>query len=319
MGRESTIEKICVYGIGGVGGYFGSKIADAITNGAGKKYKSYFIARGAHLEAIQHNGITLVSPERTIVGKPNQAADDINQIPDPDLILICVKSYDLDNVVKAIEPKVKEETIIIPLLNGADIYDRIRANLSTGIVLPACVFVGTHIERPGVIQQNGGDGRILFGQDPQYKTFCPDSVIKTFNDLGINCQYNDTPSPAIWSKYIFIASFGLVTVHTGMCLGEIMEDTAAKKYVREIMHEIFEIARAKGIELPTDIIEKSINRANDFPYDTRTSYQRDVESRGKINEGDLYGGTIVKEGKSLGVPTPVTSSIYSEIQSRWIG
>lgn len=314
-----TFEKICIYGIGGVGGYFGGRIAHAIAESAGKGYKSYFIARGAHLEAIKRDGIKVVSPERTIVGKPNIATDDFNQIPDPDLILICVKSYDLDTVVKSIEPKVNEKTIIIPLLNGADIYNRIRANLSTGIVLPACVFVGTHIQKPGVILQNGGDGRILFGKDPEHKTFHPDPVISIFNDFGVNCQWNENPFPAIWSKYIFIASFGLVTVSTGKCLGEIMEDTAAQKCVREIMQEIFAIAQTKGIELPSDIIEKSMNKARDFPYDTKTSYQRDVEWKGKINEGDLYGGTIIKEARSLGIPTPVTSSIYSEIQNRCIG
>lgn len=319
MRQESTIEKICVYGIGGVGGYFGSKIASAITASAGNKYKSYFIARGAHLEAIKRDGIKVVSPERQIVGNPDIATDDITQIPDPDLILVCVKSYDLDDVVKAIAPKVKENTVIIALLNGADIYDRIRANLSSGIVLPACVFVGTHIEKPGVIVQNGGDGRILFGKDPEHKAFEPDAVIRAFSDFGIGCQWNENPFTAIWSKYIFIASFGLVTAYTGKCLGEIMDDTAAQKYVLEIMQEIFKIAKAKGIELPSDMIEKSISKAREFPYDTKTSYQRDVELKGNINEGDLYGGTIIKEGKSSGIPTPVTSSIYSEIQKRWIG
>ena len=82
--------------------------------------------------------------------------------------------------------------------------------------------------------------------------------------------------------------------------------------MKDKTQEIFNIAYAKGIELPSDIIEKSIYKARDFPYDTKTSYQRDVEWKGKINEGDLYGGTIIKEGRSLGIPTPVTSSIYSE-------
>lgn len=316
MRQGPAIEKICIYGIGGVGGYFGGKIAHAIAGSAEKKYKSYFIARGPHLEGIKRDGIKVVSPEQTIIGKPNQATDEIKKIPDPDLILICIKSYDLDQVVKSIKSKVKDETIIIPLLNGADIYNRIRVNLNSGIVLPACVFVGTHIEKPGVIQQNGGDGRILFVKDPEYKNFDPDNVIRTFNDLGINCQWSDNPFPAIWSKYIFIASFGLVTVHTGKCLGEIMEDTNAKGIVRAIMQEILNIANKKGIELPPDIVGESINKANNFPYGTRTSYQRDVESKGKINEGDLYGGTIINEGKALGIPTPVTSSIYSEIQNR---
>lgn len=316
MSQDQTIERICVYGIGGVGGYFGGKIAHAINESTATKYESYFIARGAHLEVIKRDGITVISPEQKIIGKPDQATDDIQKIPDPDLILICVKSYDLDEIVKSIESKVKNKTIIIPLLNGADIYDRIRLNLNSGIVLPACVFVGTRIEKPGVIQQNGGDGRILFGKDPRYKTFDPANVIKTFNDMGIDCHWDDNPFPAIWSKYIFIASFGLVTVQTGKCLGEIMDDPSAKESVREIMKEISNIAQKKGIVLPADIIEESIDKAHNFPYDTKTSYQRDVESKGRINEGDLYGGTIVNEGKALGIPTPVTGSIYAQIQNR---
>lgn len=319
MSQESAIEKICVYGTGGIGGYFGGKIAHAIDSSAGTKYKSYFIARGAHLEVIKRDGIKVITPEQTIIGKPNQATDDIKEIPDLDLILICVKSYDLDKVVKSIESKVKDKTIVIPLLNGADIYDRIRVNLNSGFVLPACVYISTHIEKPGVVQQDGGDGRILFGKDPKYKTFDPDKVIRTFNDMGINCQWNENPFPAIWSKYIFIASFGLVSVHTGKCLGEIMEDAAAKEIVRAIMREIFNIAQEKGIEFPPNIIEEAINKANFFPYDTKTSYQRDVEFKGKLNEGDLYGGTIISEGKALGIPTPVTSSIYAEIQNRFVG
>lgn len=318
MSKEPIIEKICVYGIGGVGGYFGGKIAHAIAESGGIKYKSYFVARGAHLEIIERDGIMVVSPGQTFIGKPNHATADIKKIPDPDLILICVKSYDLDHVVKSIEPKTKGSTIIIPLLNGADIYDRIRAHLNTGIVLPACVFVGTHIEKPGVIRQNGGDGRILFGKDPRHKTFDPDNVIRFFNDMGINYQWNDDPFPAIWSKYIFIASFGLVSAHTGQCLGEIMGDTHSKENVRKIMQEIFSIAREKGIELSPDIIEESLNKANGFPYETKTSYQRDIENKGRINEGALYGGTIIAEGKALGIPTPVTSSIYTEIQNRLI-
>jgi 2-dehydropantoate 2-reductase len=94
-----------------------------------------------------------------------------------------------------------------------------------------------------------------------------------------------------------------------------MGDTNKKENVRKIMKEIFSIAQEKGIELSPDIIEEALNKANNFPYETKTSYQRDIEKKGRINEGALYGGTIVSEGKALGIPTPVTSSIYTEIQN----
>lgn len=311
----NEIRKVCFYGVGGVGGYFGGKIASAIKIHR-TKHEIYFIARGEQLNAIKSNGIKVITSEETIVGVPTIATHDINEIPDPDLFLICVKSYDLDEVIRAIAPKVKINTIIMSLLNGADIYERTRANLNNGIVLPACVFVGTHIEKPGVIRQSGGDGIILFGKDPRISKFNPNNVISFFKDTRIQCRWHEDPFPLIWEKYIFIAAFGLATVHSRKTLGEIMENQESKELVREIMTEIRSIADKKGIKLPGNIIDTSINKASNFPYESKTSYQRDIERKGNLNEGDLYGGTIIKMGEALGIPTPVTKLMYSEIQQR---
>jgi 2-dehydropantoate 2-reductase len=316
MSHNSVINKVCIYGIGGVGGYFGSKIAKKFADDKSMNHECYFIARGEHLEAIKRKGIKVITPIETIVGIPTIATNDISELSNPDLFLLCVKSYNLDEVVKSIKSVVHEKTVIIPLLNGADIYERTRRNIGVGIVLPACVFVGTHIQQAGVISHDGGDGKILFGKDPEFPEFEPDTVIRFFDYVGINYQWSADPRSAIWTKYIFIASFGLVTVFTGKNLGEIMEDKKAIEMVRKIMQEIYNIAKSKSIELSENIIDESIAKANNFPDDTRTSYQRDVESKGRENEGDLYGGAIIREGESLGIPTPVTKSIYSEIQNR---
>ncbi|MBU4318785.1 MAG: hypothetical protein KKF30_16120 [Proteobacteria bacterium] len=161
-----SIKKVCVFGVGGVGGYFGAKIAACLSNTPKKEAEVFFIARGEHLKVIRAHGITLVTPDKTIQACPALATDEPDQIPDPDLILLCVKGYDLENALNAIRLRVQSHTLVLALLNGVDIYDRIRAVLTTGIVLPACVYVGTHIFQPGVIHQSGGDGRILFGPDP---------------------------------------------------------------------------------------------------------------------------------------------------------
>jgi len=193
-----------VYGVGGVGGYFGGKIADTIQKIEATDYEIYCIARGKHLSAIKRNGITVVTPGQTFTAMLSIATHDISKIPAPDLFLLCVKSYDLTEAVKAIAPKVKERTVIIPLLNGADIYERIRGILDTGIVLPACVFVGTHIENPGVIHQNGGNGIIMFGKDPEFPQFTPEKVMNFFDRMEINFKWSEDPLLAIWEKYIFI-------------------------------------------------------------------------------------------------------------------
>ena len=310
------IKKVCIFGVGGVGGFFGGRMAAGVALRRELNQEVYFIARGEHLDAIRRDGITVITPKETIAARPTAAAEDFRRVPDPDLFLVCVKGYDLEKAVEAIKPKVHGQTLILPLLNGADIHDRIRKNLDTGIVLPACVYVGTHIQSPGVIYQSGGDGSILFGKDPRFPEFRPDGLIRFFEQIGFVFQWNDDPFPAIWTKFIFIAAYGLATVYTGKSLGEILADAEAARLTRDIMQEIKAIADQKNICLPDNIIEEAMGKANSFPYETKTSYQRDVETKGRLNEGDLFGGTIIREGAALGVPTPVTESVYSEIQAR---
>ena len=153
---------IAILGVGGVGGYFGAKICRAKE---ALQADVYFVARGAHLKAIQDNGLTVrTSSEGIIHCHPTLATSNIDELPSLDACLICVKSYDLNELTKRLTSKVSDGTEIVPLLNGIDIYDRIRANIHTGNVYPACVFIGTHIDEPGVISQDGGACKILFGK-----------------------------------------------------------------------------------------------------------------------------------------------------------
>ncbi len=308
-----NIKRVCIYGTGGVGGYFGGRIADAFRKDKDNKREVYFIARGEHLKAIQQNGILVNTPERIIKSAPTKATQNFSEIPSPDLILLCTKSYDLQTAVEAIKVRTEQTTVVIPLLNGVDIYERIRNSLESGIVLPSCVYLGTHIEKPGVINQSGGNGIILSGKDPRFPLYTADSVRTFFKELSIGFEWNDNPYPAIWDKFVFIAAFGLVTAFSGKPLGAVIENKELSQIVCGIIQEIVSIATKKAVILPEDIIERTIKKANNFPYNTKTSYQRDLEAWPKPNEGDLYGGVIIREGKALGVPTPITESVYSHI------
>lgn len=310
---SQDIKRVCIYGTGGVGGYYGGRIAEAFQKETTEKREIYFIARGEHLKALQQNGITVKTPERIIRAIPTKATQDFQEIPAPDLMLLCVKAYDLKAAVEVIKINVKETTVIIPLLNGVDIYDRIRTSLERGIVLPACVYLGTHIESPGVISQSGGNGIILSGPDPRFPHYQLESIGGFFQELGIGFEWKYSPYPAIWEKFIFIAAFGLVTAYSNKTLGEVMDNKDLRNMVGSIMQEIVTLAQEKAVQLPQDIIEKSLKKAANFPYDARTSYQRDVEARPKPNEGDLLGATILRQGLALGIPTPVTAMVYSRI------
>ena len=313
-GRE--INNICIYGMGGIGGYFGGKIADAIHTLQIQSKKIFFIARGQHLSEIKKNGLILNTiGRRGIVCRPELATEDIGEIPTPDLCLVCVKSYGLDKAIQDLASVIKKDTIVIPLLNGVDIYERIRSMLSSGIVLPACVYVGTHIEKPGMVSQAGGDGMILFGKDPAYPDYYPAEVIDLFNETKLNFKWHDNVYPAIWEKYMFIAAVGLITAWSGKTFGVIMQDAELKLQTTLIMSEIYALSEKKQIGLAADLVDTSINKLNKFPFETKSSYQRDVE-KGKLNEGTLFGETIIKMGKALNVSTPITEKIYFEIEQK---
>ena len=305
------IKNICVVGVGGVGGYFGGLLAHAF---ASEKHLS-FIARGTHLAQIQQNGLMVnTSNKQGLICKPTLATDRLEDAPTPDLYLLCVKSYDLADVAAQMSRNINEQTIVLPLLNGVDIYERIREQLTTGIVLPACVYVGTHIERPGVVTQKGGDGVILCGPDPRHPEFDVVPLLTLFKQAQITCTWNLDPYPAIWEKFMFIAAFGLVCVASNKSLGAAAADAEAFARVRGIMEEILAVARAKGVNLADGVIERSLAKAGNFPPETKTSYHRDVETPGKRNEGDLFGGAILRMGQEVGVPTPVTQQVYAMIQ-----
>jgi 2-dehydropantoate 2-reductase len=312
-----NIQIIWVYGVGGIGGFIGGKIARFLHKEHRRNRRLYFIARGEHLKEIQKRGLVLnTGDEKGLICVPTRATDSIAELPSPDLCFLCVKSYDLDAVCDALNGHIKPETVIIPLLNGVDIYERVRNVLKNGIIFPACIYAGTHIERPGVVTQKGGEGKILLGKDPKYPDFYPEEVLQFLQEAAISFQWFENALPAVWEKYLFIAGFGLVSAASGKTLGQIMEDTESGRLVAGIMEEIYLISKQKHIPLPEYIVAVSMAKARAFPPETRTSYQRDVEQKEKRNEGDLFGATIIGMGKETGVPTPVAESVHKKILSK---
>jgi 2-dehydropantoate 2-reductase len=303
---------IAVIGIGGVGGYFGGKIAKLAEKES--DLKVFFIARGAHLAEIIQNGLTLDSSEGVIICRPTMATDRIEDLPSFDICLICVKGYDLADAVKRLAPKITDKTVILPLLNGVDIYERIRAVIKNGIVLPSCVYIGTHISKPGTVVQRGGEGSIIFGNDPLHDEG-PDTLVGLLAKAGIKYKWTSEPYVEIWGKFVFIASFGLVTANYNKTIGEVMESAELSGYTRSIMKEITNIAAKRNINVPAALIDDTFSKAKAFPFETKTSFQRDFEILGKNDERDLFGGSIIRMGRQAGVETPVTESIYASIQA----
>jgi len=312
---SKKIKSVCVYGIGGVGGYFGGRIAYEINKG-NRAIQVYFISRGEHLKAIQQDGLNLITDKEEFLCFPNIATDNIRHISIPDLYLLCVKGYDLDNAVASISKNISADTIILPLLNGVDIYERIRTTLQKTIVSPACVYVSSSIERPGTIRQKGPEGHIIFGKDPRCLNYNYGYLVEFFNEMGISNAWYDNPYPAIWKKYIFITALSLMTAYSGKTIGEVLADDKLKRMTENIMKEVVLIGKTKNINFEQDIVEKTIQKAKNFPYETKTSFQRDYEKKNTRNEGDIFGGTLIRLAKEYNVSIPTISDVYEVLMSR---
>lgn len=301
---------IAVIGIGGVGGYFGGKLTQLLSGET--HLKIYFIARNQHLEEIKKNGLLLDSEEGQLICRPTLATSDISALPQLDICFICVKSYDLEKVLYQLKPKIEDKTIILPLLNGVDIYERIREVIPNGTIFPSCVYVGTHIEKPGKVTQRGGTCTIIFGKDPGKDMECPE-LIKILKSAGIKHNWMDNPYPEIWSKFIFITAFGLVTANFNKTIGQVLESRELRGYVKSIMEEITAIAHEKKIDLSPAVIDESFAKANKFPYTTKTSFQRDYEIMEKPDERDLFGGAIIRMGKQYNIKVETTRLIFDSL------
>jgi 2-dehydropantoate 2-reductase len=202
------------------------------------------------------------------------------------------------------------------LLNGIDVYDRIREDLNKAYILPACAYVGTQLETYGKVTQKGGACKILFGRDPQATNIYPDQIFNIFSLSRIKYEWFEDPYPEIWGKYMFIAAFALVTAAFDKTLGQVMDSKSLSDSALSVIGEIFQLSLKMKIGLPETIIRDSFEKGNTFPHETKTSFQRDFESLNKPDERDLFGGTIIRLGRRLGIKTPVTQELWDLLNKR---
>ncbi|UWX62197.1 2-dehydropantoate 2-reductase [Chryseobacterium oranimense] len=305
---------IAVLGLGGVGGYFGFKINQE--NEASKKYNISFVARGETYQKVKENGLVLLSPEHSVnLTYPDAVEQHISDVKDPDLVLICVKEYDLENICQQLKGVISKDTVLLPMMNGADIYERIRKIIPANTILPTCIYVASHIKEKGMVEHKGKAGKMIVGRDPEHFSADVDWIVDMLKESKIDFDFKDNSLTDIWTKYTFIASFGLVTAKHNSSIGAVCSDENQKKEATEIMKEIKKIADKKMIVLDEDIIQKTFEKAATFPFETPTSLQLDVNSGKENNELELLGGAILEFGKELKVDTPFTQKIYNEIKS----
>ena len=304
--------KIAIVGIGGVGGYYGGKLA--LKYAASDDHEIFFIARGEHLDKIRKDGLKLITTEGDFTAIPSLATDNPKELGPLDLIFFCVKSYGLENAARMITGNLHADTVIIPLLNGVDNVERLKTVLNTGIIMNGCVYISTQIVSPGVVEHVGGAGKLIFG--PEEGTIEPYRKIETLmKNADIMAVLSDNINVDVWSKYIFIGPLASITSMTGQPLGAVMENEEHRTMMEGMMMEIKLLADAGGIPFPEDIVKKSMDVTSNFPYETKSSLQLDFE-KGKQTEMETFTGYVVRSGKESGIETPLHDKVYSELKNR---
>ncbi len=295
-----------IIGVGGVGGYFGGKISQS-------NQKVTLIARGKHLEAIIQNGLQVKSIDGDFVTRPFLATNTIDEVEKADLILICTKSWQVPEAAELIKPILKDETIVIPLQNGADNAEKLLSVIDAKHVLGGLCKIYSKIEAPGVISHFGHAPEVVFGETDKRITDRLHKVKEVFDKAGFNNTISKDIYVDIWSKFMFIATVSGLGALTKATIGEMYENPRIKKILEQTATEIYEVGKAKGVALPKDLVDRIMFFIGKQPYDSTGSTQRDI-IEGRPSELDNFNGFIVKEGKKLGVLTPANNFVYSCLQ-----
>jgi 2-dehydropantoate 2-reductase len=304
--------RIAAMAAGGVGGYYGARLAAA-------GHDVFFIARGAHREAMEKNGLTLERPEGNVhIPKPN-VTDDARSIGPVDVVLFAVKLWDTESAADLTRPLIGPHTRVITLQNGIDSYERVAPIVGAENTVPGVTYVATVIDRPGVIRQDGTFQSVIFGRIDGR----PDDTLQRFAEAakaaGINATVSDDIQRDRWHKYIFLTATSGATAVTRTTMGPILADPDTRAMFLNIMQETLKVGQAKGVKIEDSYLDQRMDFADkSVPANMKASMANDLD-RGNRLELDWLAGTVSRLGKELNVPTLVNDTIYAALKSYRMG
>jgi len=298
--------KVAVLGAGGVGGYYGGLLAQC-----GQDVT--FIARSAHLHAIQERGLSVESVHGSFEIRPARATDDPAQVGLVDLVLVTVKNYDLQAAAQGARPLFGPQTVALPLLNGLDAADRLSAVLGKELVLAGLTHISSSVTAPGVIRQVSGVRRITFGEQDGEITPRAERVRDLLSSSGVDVVLTPAVEIALWEKFVFIASISGVCCLARQAVGPVLRTPETRQLYIDALHEVEAVGRAKGVLLTADIAERTLAITESFAPETKPSLLVDLEA-GRRLELEAMSGTVVRYGQAADIPTPVHGVIYAALK-----
>jgi 2-dehydropantoate 2-reductase len=297
--------RVCVFGAGGLGGLFGGFLAASGVDVS-------FIARGAHLQAMQQDGLRIVSPLGDRHVQDTRAFEDPADVGPVDLVLICVKSYDLEAAANQCEPLLTPDTAIVPVLNGIEATEYLGRRFGAHRVTAGVAHVPSNIDAPGlVVHKSPRIGLIvgaLEGRAGETIRWFADAASQTGMDVSISNEVGTD----LWRKFILWAASSGVTSISRQPIGAAQDIPELQALLKGVMLETDAVARANGVPLPDDSIVAALKALNGAPPAMKSSTLVDLEA-GKRLEIDVGVGAVVRMGRELGVKTPLASAIYAAL------
>ena len=298
--------KILVYGTGAVGGYFGGRLAET-------GHDVTFIARGAHLEAIRSNGLVVESVAGNFTISPAKVTDNPAEAGSPEVALVCVKAWDVPEAARRLAPALSPASFVVPFENGVEATDQLAAELGDGRVLGGLCKIFAFVSGPGRIRHAGVPPSVAFGELDGGRS----DRVERLRDAFAGCRGVEVETPAdiragLWQKFLFIAPFSSLGAVTRMPAGAMRSVPETRRMLEAAMREVAAVARARGVRLGEDAVEKTIAFIDRMPEDSTASMQRDL-MEGRPSELESQTGSVVRLGRQAGVPTPVNDFLYASL------
>jgi 2-dehydropantoate 2-reductase len=301
--------KIAILGSGAVGGYYGARLARA-------GHEVTFIARGAHLAAIRDKGLETRSPVLGDFIARARAEEDTSRVGVVDLVMFAVKTYDNATALPLLRPMLGPDTTVLTVQNGVDSPGEVAAVAGEERTLGGTTYIATALEAPGLIVQTGDHRRIVFGEAFGELPRMSERVTRIHEAFaGADIQsfpVGDGRVP-IWEKFVFLAALAAFTGAARLPIGPVWGDAFTRAQFLAGCREIEAVARAEGVPVAADVVERIVPYIDAIPGSMRSSLLIDLQ-QGKRIEVEALQGTVVRRGAARGVPTPILSTLYSVLK-----
>jgi 2-dehydropantoate 2-reductase len=298
--------KIAVLGAGGVGGYFGAKLATA-------GHDVTFVARGKHLDAMRRNGLRIVSPLGDITVQAPQAVDDVAKLDEVDLVLIAVKLWDTERAAESLKSVVAKDTAVLSFQNGVHKDEILARYLPKESILGGVCYIAAVISEPGVVTHSGSMQKLTFGEYDGRRSERVETFHAACQDAGITAEISNDIRRAIWEKFVFLVGLSGTTASIRKEIGPIRDNPRTRAFLLDVMREAVAVGRAKGVDLPPDFAEDRLAFCDTIPATMTSSMHHDL-GRGNRLELPWLSGGVAGFGHELGIPTPKNDAIVDILE-----